>query len=247
MIRVLVADDHPVVRHGLRGMIEAEDDLEVVGEAASGAEAVAVVDARAPDVVLMDLRMPDGDGLWATGRVRTGHPACRVLVLTTYDTDTDITRAIEAGASGYLLKDCSQGELVDAVRAVHAGHTPLTPSVATALANRMRTPAHARLSEREVQILRLVAKGLSNADIGRELHIGAATVKSHLLRTFAKLGVNDRTAAVAAAVRRGHGVLDGVVPDGVVSNAPRTPPPGRCGTPATGRPDSDSSLVDRRG
>ncbi len=208
MIRVLVADDHPVVRHGLRGMIDAEDDLEVVGEAASGAETLAVVAALAPDVVLMDLRMPRGDGLWATDRVRTGHPACRVLVLTTYDTDTDITRAIEAGASGYLLKDCSQADLVGAVRAVHAGHTPLTPSVATTLANRMRAPSGIRLSERETQILRLVADGMGNADIGRELHIGVATVKSHLLRVFGKLDVADRTAAVTTAVRLGLLTLD---------------------------------------
>jgi DNA-binding NarL/FixJ family response regulator len=201
VIKVLLVDDHPVVREGLRGMLGAEDDLEVVAEAGSAAEAVAAVRAHAPDVVLMDLRMPGGDGVEATARVLVQRPETRVVVLTTYETDADILRAVEAGAAGYLLKDASRAELAQAVRAASRGETVLAPSVAAKLVSRMRSPVE--LSRREIEVLRLVARGRTNAEIGRELLISEATVKTHLLRTFGKLGVSDRTAAVTAALERG--------------------------------------------
>lgn len=203
MIGVLVVDDHVIVRQGLRGMLAAEPDLDVVGEAGSGPEAVAMVGAHGPDVVLMDLRMPGGDGVAATTAISKHHPGTHVVVLTTYDTDTDILRAVEAGAAGYLLKDCSQAELTSAIRAAARGETVLTPSVAARLVSRMRGPQPESLSPREVQVLGLVAVGNTNAEIGRELHITEATVKTHLLRTFSKLDVSDRTAAVTVARDRG--------------------------------------------
>jgi DNA-binding NarL/FixJ family response regulator len=194
---VLLVDDHPVVRAGLTGILDAEDGIEVAGEAASAAEAVAAARAVRPDVVLMDLRMPGGDGVSATAAVLKEVPDTRVLVLTTYESDSDILRAIEAGATGYLLKDAGRGELVTAIRAAARGETVLAPAVATRIIDRMRRPLPAdALSPREVEVLRLVARGLSNAEIGRELSITEATVKTHLLRTFNKLGVSDRTAAV---------------------------------------------------
>lgn len=203
MIRVLVVDDHPVVRSGLVGLLDVEDDLEVVGEAGDGAEAVARVRALEPDVVLMDLRMPVLDGAGATGEILATHPAVRVLVLTTYDTDADIVRAVEAGATGYLLKDTPRAQLVEAVRSAARGETVLAPTVAARLVSRMRSPAADPLTPREVEVLAAVARGLSNAEIGRELFIGEATVKTHLLRAFAKLGVDDRTRAVTVAMERG--------------------------------------------
>ncbi len=203
MIRLVLADDHMVVREGLRGMLAAEPDLDVVGEAGSGPEAVALVGVRAPDVVLMDLRMPGGDGVAATAAITAAHPGTHVVVLTTFDTDADILRAVEAGAAGYLLKDCSRAELVSAIRAAARGETVLTPSVAARLVERMRRPVTDGLSPREVQVLALVAVGRTNAEIGRELHITEATVKTHLLRTFAKLEVSDRTVAVTVARNRG--------------------------------------------
>ena len=203
MIRVLVVDDHPVVRSGLTGMLDLEDDLEVVGEAGDGHEALARVATLLPDVVLMDLRMPRLDGAGATARILAAHPSVRVLVLTTYDTDADIIRAVEAGATGYLLKDTPRAQLVDAVRAAARGETVLAPPVAAMLVNRLRAPAADALTPREVQVLAAVARGLSNAEIGRELFIGEATVKTHLLRLFAKLEVDDRTRAVTVAMARG--------------------------------------------
>ena len=203
MIRVLVADDHPVVRSGLIGMLAVEEDLDVVGEAGDGEEAVARVAALRPDVVLMDLRMPRLDGAGATARIRAEHPRTRVLVLTTYDTDGDIVRAVEAGAAGYLLKDTPRAHLVEAVRAAARGETVLAPAVAAKLVSRMRAPVAEPLTPREVEVLRCVARGLSNAQIGRELFIGEATVKTHLLRVFAKLGVGDRTRAVTVAMELG--------------------------------------------
>jgi DNA-binding NarL/FixJ family response regulator len=202
-IRVLLVDDHPVVRVGLRGMLDTADDLVVVGEAVSGQEALALVAGLRPDVVLMDLRMPGLDGVSATARIVAEFPGVRVLVLTTYDTDADILRAIEAGATGYLLKDTPIGALTDAIRAAARGETVLAPLVAARLVTRIRTPASEQLTPREVQVLSLVSRGLSNGEIGRELYIGEATVKTHLLRAFAKLGVNDRTAAVTVALSRG--------------------------------------------
>jgi DNA-binding NarL/FixJ family response regulator len=202
-IRVLVVDDHPVVRSGLVGMLDVEDDLDVVGEAGDGEEAVTRVAALRPDVVLMDLRMPRLDGVGATTRIVRDFPACRVLVLTTYDTDADILRAVEAGATGYLLKDTPRAQLVDAVRAASRGETVLAPVVAARLVSRLRAPAPDPLTPREVEVLAAVARGLSNAEIGRSLFIGEATVKTHLLRVFAKLGVDDRTRAVTVAMERG--------------------------------------------
>jgi DNA-binding NarL/FixJ family response regulator len=203
VIRVLVVDDHPVVRAGLVGMLDVEDDLEVVGEAADGDEALARVAALAPDVVLMDLRMPRADGATATARIVAEHPSSKVLVLTTYDTDGDIVRAVEAGATGYLLKDTPRAQLVEAVRSAARGDTVLAPSVAGRLLTRLRTPPAEALTTREVQVLAGVARGLTNAEIGRELYIGEATVKTHLLRAFAKLGVDDRTRAVTVAMELG--------------------------------------------
>lgn len=202
-IRVLVVDDHPVVRAGLVGMLDGSPDLDVVGEAADGEEALARLRAAAVDVVLMDLRMPRLDGAGATERIRAEHPGVRVVILTTYDTDADILRAVEAGASGYLLKDTPRAALVDAVRAAHRGETVLAPAAAAALVQRMRAPATETLTPREVEVLRAVSRGLSNAEIGRELFIGEATVKTHLVRAFAKLGVDDRTRAVTVAMERG--------------------------------------------
>jgi len=203
MIRVLVVDDHPVVRGGLVGWLDAQQDLTVVGEAADGQEALALVAAAEPDVVLMDLRMPRMDGVTATERLAARHPAVRVLVLTTYDTDADIVRAVAAGATGYLLKDTPLPQLADAVRAAARGETVLAPPVAARLVSRLRAPAAEAPTAREVEVLAGVARGLTNAEIGRELFIGEATVKTHLLRVFAKLGVDDRTRAVMVAVERG--------------------------------------------
>jgi DNA-binding NarL/FixJ family response regulator len=205
MIAVLLVDDHPVVRAGLAGILAGEPGITVVGEAASAHEAVTMAAARQPDVVLMDLRMPGGDGVEATAGVLAVAPGARVVVLTTYDSDADILRAVEAGAAGYLLKDAARSDLVAAIRSAARGETVLAPAVATRLVDRMRRPPPAdTLSPRELQVLRLVAKGLSNAEIGRELSISEATVKTHLLRTFGKLGVSDRTAAVTTALAAGH-------------------------------------------
>ena len=203
MIGVLLVDDHPVVREGLRGMIAAEDDLTVVGEAASGQEAVAAATSLQPDVILMDLRMPDVDGVMATERILAALPGTRILVVTTYETDADILRAVEAGAAGYLLKDASRAELADAVRDAAAGKTVLAPSVAGRLAQWVRKPSPTALSSPAIEVLALVAKGRTNSEIGRDLHISEATVKTHLLRAFNKLGVTDRTAAVTTAMSLG--------------------------------------------
>ncbi|MEV6286624.1 response regulator transcription factor [Kribbella sp. NPDC051770] len=205
-VRVLVVDDHPIVRSGLTGMLAVTDDIEVVGEAGDGEEALALVEATRPDVVLMDLRMPRRDGVSATGAIVSGYPATKVLVLTTYDTDTDILHAVEAGAAGYLLKDTPHGELLDGIRAASRGETVLAPPVAARLMSRLRTPAPVAAvqpSPRELQVLAAVARGLSNAEIGRELFIGEATVKTHLQRLFTKLEVDDRTRAVTVAIERG--------------------------------------------
>jgi DNA-binding NarL/FixJ family response regulator len=197
----MIVDDHPIVREGLRGMLAAEPDIEVAGEAASGDEAVALVPRVAPDVVLMDLRMPSGDGVSAIERL----PGHRILVLTTFQDDTDIVRAIEAGAAGYLLKDASRTDLAAAVRAAAAGRRVLSPEISARLAAVDDTPAPPALSARESEVLALVAEGLTNAQIGERLYIGQATVKTHLLRIFTKLGVSDRTAAVMTALE--HGIL----------------------------------------
>lgn len=203
MIRVLLADDHPVVREGLRGMLAAEPDIEVVGEAGSGAQAVSMALVQAPDVILMDLRMPDGDGADAIGKLTSSTCDARIIVLTTYDTDADILRAVEAGAAGYLLKDTPRADLVRAIRAAAHGETVLAPAVAGRLVSRVRGPAPEALSPRETQVLTLVARGLTNAQIGRALFVSEATVKTHLMRACTKLGVAGRTAAVTKAMQTG--------------------------------------------
>ncbi|HEX5407177.1 MAG TPA: response regulator transcription factor [Pseudonocardiaceae bacterium] len=202
-IRLLIVDDHPVVRDGLAGMFAPDPEFDVLGEAADGAEAIKLALALRPDVILMDLRMPGMDGLAAiTELTRRAVPA-RVLVLTTYDTDGYVVPAIEAGATGYLLKDAPRDELLRAVRAAAAGQSVLSPSVATRLINRVRTPAVEPLSQRELEVLELVAAGTTNREAAARLFISEATVKSHLLNIYAKLGVSDRAAAVAAGYNRG--------------------------------------------
>ena len=202
-IRLMIVDDHPVVRDGLTGMFAGEDGFEVVAEAANGADAVRRAGALAPDVILMDLRMPELDGVSAIAELtRRGVPS-RVLVLTTYDSDSDVLPAIEAGATGYLLKDAPRGELLRAVRAAAAGQSVLSPSVASRLLTQVRTPAEGSLSERELEILTLVAGGATNRDAARALMISEATVKTHLLHIYAKLSVSDRAAAVAEGFNRG--------------------------------------------
>ncbi|MEW1958599.1 response regulator transcription factor [Kineococcus sp. NPDC059986] len=203
MTRVLVVDDHPVVRGGIEALLATAGDLEVVGTAGDGLEALELVAALQPDVVLMDLRMPGLDGASATERIRREHPSVHVLVLTTYETDADIVRAVEAGATGYLLKDTPLAQLADSVRAAARGETVLAPPVAARLMARLRAPAQETLTPRELEVLGAVARGATNAEVGRELFIGEATVKTHLLRAFAKLGVDDRTHAVTVALQRG--------------------------------------------
>ena len=203
MITLLIVDDHPVVRDGLRGIFTGDERFEVVGEAANGAEAVTLAEARRPDVVLMDLRMPEVDGVTAiTELARRGVPS-RILVLTTYDTDSDVLPAIEAGATGYLLKDAPREELFRAVEAAARGQAVLSPAVATRLMGQMRAPASDVLSQRELEVLGLIARGSNNREAAAALFISEATVKTHLLHVYAKLSVKDRAAAVAVAFERG--------------------------------------------
>ncbi len=201
-VRVLVVDDHPVVRTGLIGMFADEADIEVVGEGSSGTDAVRLARELEPDVVLMDLRMPGMDGVAATREIAAGQRS-RVVVVTTYDTDSDILRAVEAGATGYLLKDTPRQQMADAVRAAARGETVLAPPVAAKLMTRMRADPGDVLTPRELDVIELVGAGHTNAEIGRRLFISEATVKTHLLRVFSKLGVADRTAAVTTAMGRG--------------------------------------------
>ncbi len=201
-IRIFIVDDHPVVREGLAGMLAAEPDFEIIGQANDGAEAVARYGDLAPDVTLMDLRMPVLDGVGAIQAIRERSPEAHILVLTTYDSDADILRAIEAGATGYLLKDTPREELYRAIRAAAQGDSVLAPAVAARLMTRMRAPAEENLSAREIEVLQLVSKGASNREIGKTLHISTATVKTHLIHIFNKLGVDDRTAAVTVALER---------------------------------------------
>ncbi|TDC22072.1 response regulator transcription factor [Streptomyces sp. 8K308] len=202
-ISLLIVDDHPVVRDGLRGMFASEPGFTVLGEASDGVAAVSLVESLDPDVVLMDLRMPGGGGVAAIAELSRRGARARVLVLTTYDTDSDTIPAIEAGATGYLLKDAPRDELFPAVRAAAAGRTVLSPAVASRLVSAVRSPGNEPLSAREREVLALVAKGTSNREIARELFISEATVKTHLTHLYAKLGVNDRAAAVATAYQRG--------------------------------------------
>lgn len=201
-IRLLIVDDHPIVRDGIRGMFANDPGFEVLAEAGDGTQAVELARALNPDVILMDLRMPKTDGVTAIKElVRLGVSA-RVLVLTTYDTDKDVLPAIEAGATGYLLKDTQRDDLIRAVRTAARGEAVLSPSVATRLMGQVRAPADP-LSARELEILELVAQGTTNREVAARLFISEATVKSHLLHIYTKLGVNDRAAAVATAFRRG--------------------------------------------
>jgi DNA-binding NarL/FixJ family response regulator len=203
----MIVDDHPVVRNGLIGMFDGDDGFEVVGEAGDGAEAVRRAQALAPDVILMDLRMQEMDGVSAIAALSEAGSTARVLVLTTYDTDSDVLSAIEAGATGYVLKDAPGAELFEAVRSAASGEAVLSPSVATRVVGQMRaptsSPSHEPISSRELEVLELVAHGASNRDAAARLFISEATVKTHLMHIYAKLGVNDRAAAVAEAFDRG--------------------------------------------
>lgn len=202
-IRIVIADDHPIFRAGLQGLLSAQEDFEVVGEAANGREAVSVVRHVLPELLLVDLQMPELDGVGAIKEIREISPKTRILVLTTYDSDGDILRAVEAGATGYLLKDTPREELFKAIRAIARGDSALSPSVASKLIGRARGPVERSLSAREIEVLTLVARGTGNKIIAKDLRISEATVKTHLLHIFAKLGVDDRTAAVTVAMERG--------------------------------------------
>jgi DNA-binding NarL/FixJ family response regulator len=202
-IRVMIVDDHPVVRNGLSGMFAGDDGFEVVGEASDGSEAVRRAAGLRPDVILMDLRMPEMDGVSAIAAMTAAGVPARILVLTTYDTDSDVLAAIEAGATGYLLKDTPPAELFRAVRAAAGGEAALSPSVATRVMGQVRAPTQEPISQRELDVLELVAQGASNRDTAAQLFISEATVKTHLMHIYAKLGVNDRAAAVAEGFNRG--------------------------------------------
>jgi DNA-binding NarL/FixJ family response regulator len=202
-IRVLITDDHPVIRTGLRGMLVGERDINLAGEAASGDEAVALLCDEPFDVVLMDLRMPGEDGITVIPRILAVRPGVRVIILSTYEKVADIQRAIDKGAAGYLGKDTSPSELAEAIRSAHRGETVLSPGAATQLANRPQTSVSGPLSPRETEVLGQIARGKSNAEVGASLFISEATVKTHLVRIFDKLGVSDRTAAVTRALELG--------------------------------------------
>lgn len=202
-IRVVLIDDHPIVRAGIAGMLAQTDGIEVVGEAANGREALSLIERADPDVLLLDLRMPVMDGPELIRELRAQGNNIGILVLTTYDTDADILRATEAGANGYLLKDTSLADLVRAIEATNAGDTWLAPSVAAQVMKSLHGSGSEKLSTRELDVLRLVANGLSNKEIAVQLHVSPATVKTHLIHVFRKLDVNDRTAAVTVALDRG--------------------------------------------
>ncbi len=198
-ISVMVVDDHPVVRAGLRAMIDAEPDLNVIAEAGSGEEAVARFAESRPDVTLMDLRMPKMSGPEAIAAIRKQFPDANIIVLTTFDGDQDVFRAVQAGARGYILKGTFRDAIMEAIRTVHAGQRLIGPEVAARMAERMMGPP---LSAREVQVLELVAKGLSNKEIGTALFLAEDTIKNHLKRIYDKLGVGDRTEAAMVAIQR---------------------------------------------
>ena len=201
-IRILIVDDHPVVREGLAGMLAGQPDFQIVGMAGDGETAVQLTLALKPDVTLMDLQMPILDGVGAIGAIKGQRPEANILVLTTYDSDANIMKAIEAGATGYLLKDTPREDLFNAVRAAARGESVLAPAVAARLMTRMRAPAEEKLSTREREVLQLVAGGASNREIGKRLHISTATVKTHLVHIYDKLGVDNRTAAVTVALEK---------------------------------------------
>ena len=203
----MIVDDHPVVRDGLRGMLAGDPGLEVIAEASDGAEAITLAEELRPDVILMDLRMPGMNGLSAIRTLAERGVEARVLVLTTYDTDSDVVPALEAGATGYMLKDSPREDLVHAIRSAARGEAVLSPSVATRLVRQIRSPGPApgqeALSDRELEVLTLIAQGETNRGAAGRLFISEATVKTHLLHIYAKLDVNDRAAAVASAYERG--------------------------------------------
>lgn len=202
-IRLLIVDDHPVVRDGLRGMFMGAADFEVLAAAADGAEALRLVEALQPDVILMDLRMPVMDGTTTIRHLSERGSPARVLVLTTYDSENDVVPAIAAGTTGYLLKDAAREEVFRAVRAAYRGDAVLSPSVANRLMSQVRTPPREALTEREIEVLALIAQGMINRAVAARLFISEATVKTHLVHIYTKLGVTDRAAAVAIAFERG--------------------------------------------
>jgi DNA-binding NarL/FixJ family response regulator len=202
-IRVLLVDDHPVVRAGIEGILNSQPDIEVVGEASDGIEAICLNQTLQPDVILMDLQMPAMDGVTAIKAIHEQANPPHILVLTTYDTDADIVQAIQAGATGYLLKDTPREDFFAAVRRVAQGESVLTPVVASRLMAHIRAPAEEQLSGREIEVLTLVSQGHSNQAIAKQLHISTATVKTHLIHIYGKLGVSDRTAAVTTALEKG--------------------------------------------
>jgi DNA-binding NarL/FixJ family response regulator len=199
-IRVLICEDHQIVREGLVALLETQDDFQVVGEAGDGEAAIALYRRAPPDVTLIDLRMPRLDGVEVIRTLRREHPDSRFLVLTTYDSEDDISRALQAGASGYLLKGANRSTLRDAIRLVHAGRRYIPPEIAERV---LPGPAAEELTERELQVLRRIAEGLSNRDIGAQLGISESTVKTHVNRLLGKLGVTDRTKALVLALKRG--------------------------------------------
>jgi two-component system NarL family response regulator len=199
-IRVLIADDHSIVRQGLATIINRDSEMTVIAQAEDGQQAINLFREDQPDIVLMDLRMPQIGGVEAITAICAEFKSARIIVLTTYDGDEDIYRGLQAGAKGYLLKDANPNELLNAIRTVHSGQQYIPPDVGAKLVQRMNNP---ELSERELEVLRLVAQGKSNLEIGAALNIGESTVKSHINRILSKLGVNDRTQALIVAVKRG--------------------------------------------
>lgn len=199
-IRILVVEDHNVVRQGLVALLKTVPDMTIIAEASNGREAVELYNTHKPDIVLMDLRLPEMGGVEAITAIRKDTPTARIIVLTTYDGDEDIYRALQAGARGYLLKDMFGEELVDAIRTVFAGKTRIPKLVAERLAERMGGPA---LTNRELDVLRLIVKGMSNKEIGQQLNISEATVKTHINSLLSKLQVTDRTQAATTAIQRG--------------------------------------------
>ena len=200
MIRILIADDHPVLRDGLAGVIEEQSDMAVVGQAGTGPEALALYREHRPDVTLMDLRMPGMSGVETITAIRRQFPAARALILTTYDTDEDIYRGLQAGAKAYLLKDVGRQVLLETIRAVHAGQTPVSSEVGAKLAGRL---GYEQLSDRELEVLRLMVRGLCNQEIAGALFIAESTVKFHVNHILSKLNAGDRTQAVITALKRG--------------------------------------------
>ena len=199
-IRVLVVDDHPLMRIGLRARIDAEPDMEVVAEAGDGPAAIAAYTAHKPDIMLLDLRLPGMDGPEIITVIRQADPGAKIIILTTYDADEDVYRAVQAGARGYLLKGTFAEGILEAIRNVHAGRRLIAPEVAARLADRVSSPS---LTSREVAVLELVAKGMSNKEIGAALFVSETTIKYHLKNIYSKLGASDRTEAALVATQRG--------------------------------------------